>query len=369
VTTKKHNKHPTISRATRGEYGRNEIGVIGAPCDLMLDWVNHVSENLSKYRLAYIDADHQPSPAGVMKKVTDKQTHHHITHTEPLNKYDHLILLDREDLVIVNCNHFVANRQIVFCTEKKRESLKRKMDKLTDVRLVVLHEEVDRPFDFLKPVLKDDTPILKMDNIKDATTIVESLIIAPVVKGLILAGGRSTRMGEDKAAIKYHNINQVDFLQEKFKSNGIEPYVSCREDQRDLYSDNVIQDVFLDMGPFGAILSAFKKFPDAAWIVVACDLPLLTEDHINLLLKNRDQSKIATCFYNPETGWPDPLLTLWEPKSYSRLLEFMSLGYNCPRKVLINSDVNLIQSEDASFLANANNPSEKEEIIKRLRGL
>ncbi|MCL4122055.1 UNVERIFIED_CONTAM: hypothetical protein GTU68_043767 [Idotea baltica] len=195
----------------------------------------------------------------------------------------------------------------------------------------------------------------------------KKLIVKPIVNGLILAGGRSTRMGEDKAAINYHGVNQVDFLQDKFKSLGIDSYVSCREEQSDQYTDNAIKDVFLDMGPFGAILSAFKKSPNSAWMVLACDLPLLTEKHIQLLLDNRDQSKIATCFHNPETGWPDPLFTLWEPKAYARLLAFMSLGYNCPRKVLINSDVNIIHADNTDFLMNANSPSDKEEIKKRLR--
>ena len=90
------------------------------------------------------------------------------------------------------------------------------------------------------------------------------------------------------------------------------------------------------------------------------------EDQITLLLEKRNKSKVATCFYNPETKWPEPLITIWEPRAYKRMLEFMSLGYNCPRKVLINSDIEMIRLEDATFMDNANTPEDFQRIKSQL---
>jgi molybdopterin-guanine dinucleotide biosynthesis protein A len=369
VTIKKHKKHPAIQRPSRGEYGRNEIGLLGAPCDVILKWVEAISSELPEYKFTYIDADHHATPAGSIRRLTDKITHHQLTLTKRLNKYDQHLLLDQEDLVIINCNHFNASKQVVFCTLKKKESLGRKLDKLTDVQLVILEEGIAEPFEFLQPYLKANIPIIRIENIDSAKKAIKSFIATPEVKGLILAGGRSTRMGEDKGTINYHGISQVDFLQETYKKLGIEAFVSCREDQSDQYSSRAIYDSFLNMGPFGAILSAFKQYPDNAWIVTACDMPLIGLGHFEELIENRDISKGATCFYNPATGWPDPLFTLWEPKAYARLLEFMSLGYNCPRKVLINSDVNVIHREDTEFLINANSPKEKDAVLGKIKGI
>ena len=367
MTIKKHKKHPPINRPNRGEYGRNEIGLLGAPCDIILKWIEATTKSMSDFKLAYVDAEHHPSEAGLIKRLTDKISHHYISYTEHLNKYDQQLLLDKEDLVFVNCNHFNANRQIVFCTDRKKDSLQRKLEKLTDVRLVVLEEGIDQPFDFLLPYLNDATSILRIDQIGSASKLIKSLILQPEVKGLILAGGRSMRMGEDKARINYHGMSQVDFVKQTLDKVGIESFVSCRREQGDQYSCPTIYDAFNDMGPFGAILSAFKNYPNVAWMVVACDMPFLKPIHFQELLNNRDISKTATCYHNPDTGWPDPLITLWEPKAYSRLLEFMSLGYNCPRKVLINSHVQLIKSEDKTFLTNANSPIEKNEAMNTLK--
>ena len=63
---------------------------------------------------------------------------------------------------------------------------------------------------------------------------------------------------------------------------------------------------------------------------------------------------MATAIYNPETGFPEPLITIWEPRSYQVILNFLAQGYSCPRKVLINSDINLLKLEEPRVLLNVN---------------
>ncbi|MFI5159446.1 MAG: hypothetical protein ACHQF4_11310, partial [Sphingobacteriales bacterium] len=66
----------------------------------------------------------------------------------------------------------------------------------------------------------------------------------------------------------------------------------------------------------------------------------------------------ATTFGNGYEGFPEPLITIWEPKSYSVLLAFLAQGYSCPRKVLINNDAHLLTAPDANALTNVNTPGE-----------
>jgi len=76
-------------------------------------------------------------------------------------------------------------------------------------------------------------------------------------------------------------------------------------------------------------------------------------------------SKVATAFHNPETNFPDPLITIWEPKSYQILLSFLAQGYSCPRKALINSDIKTL-TYDSTILTNVNDPIAFEKIMKQL---
>ncbi len=77
---------------------------------------------------------------------------------------------------------------------------------------------------------------------------------------------------------------------------------------------------------------------------------------------------MATTFQSPFDGLPEPLITIWEPKSYEVLLSFLSNGYTCPRKVLIKSEsAHILQPPDANALMNVNTPEDfkkAEQIIQ-----
>ena len=143
-------------------------------------------------------------------------------------------------------------------------------------------------------------------------------------------------------------------------------YLSCRPDQIDELNGNfpALPDTFTGLGPMGAILSAFREQPSTAWLVVACDLPLLDKLTLDYLIKNRNSSQIATTFRSPVNEFPEPLATIWEPKSYPILFQFLAQGYSCPRKVLINSPIELLEAPDGEALRNVNTPEELEQVNK-----
>ena len=189
------------------------------------------------------------------------------------------------------------------------------------------------------------------------------------INGLVLAGGKSTRMGEDKGAITYHGVTQRSYLVSLLKKWIANVYISCRADQEAIFSKEapVITDKLTGLGPFGAIVSAFQFESNTAWLVIACDLPLVDDTLIQELIEKRDPGKIATAFQSPSNEFPEPLITIWEPKSYPILMEFFEQGYSCPRKVLIKGDIQLIHSHQSKKLLNVNFPEERDAVFKSLK--
>jgi molybdopterin-guanine dinucleotide biosynthesis protein A len=124
----------------------------------------------------------------------------------------------------------------------------------------------------------------------------------------------------------------------------------------------VIPDSFTDLGPYGAILSAFRYDPTAAWLVLACDLPLFDKAAVAELVSARSPRSVATALRLNSESFPEPLVAIWEPKSYQLLLAFLGQGVSCPRKVLINSDVFLKDASRPEVLINVNSREEAEEI-------
>lgn len=378
ISKGKHRKHGKTKLAPFGEFGRLEVAIMGTPCGNIKQLASEVINTLP-YKMAYVDADHQSGekdkPIHLDKNsqlvYTDKISHQRIDYSnELLGKFQRKALFNEFELVIVNGNHFKAQKQILVIDPKK--DLKKKLDRINDVVAIILKDTNEIP-DFLKEELSvKDIPVVSWGENDKIFQIISGVVqenIAPI-KGLVLTGGKSTRMGRDKSEMVYHDKPQKDHIYEMIEGLGSETYLSCRPDQAAEWGNNyrVIPDSFDQLGPFGGILSAFREHPDSAWLVVACDLPLINAGSLQKLIDQRDTGSIATAYHNVTTGFPEPLITLWEPRAYSVLLHFLGLGYSCPRKVLINSNAHIIEPENQDILRNANNPEEYEKIMAQLQG-
>jgi len=184
--------------------------------------------------------------------------------------------------------------------------------------------------------------------------------IAPLF-GLVLAGGKSSRMGIDKGSMQWKGKKQRYVMADMLKGFCEHVYISCRKDQSDEIVEDgfqIIEDSYDGLGPYGALLSAFKFRGDVAWFVLACDLPLMNAAAIKYLIEQRDTSKVATTYKSPHDHLPEPLITIWEPRSHQILLSRLAEEKTCPRKALLNSNIKIVESIDTDALFNANTPED-----------
>jgi len=179
------------------------------------------------------------------------------------------------------------------------------------------------------------------------------------MNALVLAGGRSERMGMDKGNIKWHGVEQKLYLAELLESIGCNPFISCRHDQSQLIPKKyrVLIDQHKDAGPYGAVLTAFEFDASSPWLVLACDLPYIDEATISFLLYNNDRTKVATAYIYPADGLPEPMISIWQPHSYDILLNG---GSNSLRYILRTHDVKLLSPPNELALTNVNTPEEFE---------
>ncbi len=368
----KHSKHAKLIKPTGGEFHRLELGFLGAPCGVIQKISTNIAANLADCKIGYIDADHHPDEAANQvfnSSYTDKQNFHRFD-TDTNNRVVNQAMLNSCTAVFVNGNHYKTASQVLILNEKKKESLQRKLDRIKDVKLII-KEDVSEVFDFLKVYLPniDKIPTCQITETDEITNIIQQVIAdaIPSLKGLIFAGGKSQRMGEDKGAIQYHGIDQRTYmatLVDEFCTNTI---LSIRTDQNIESNFETQEDLFVGLGPFGGLITAFRNSPNTAFLTVPIDAPLIDKELIQYLVKQRNPNKVATCFYNPETKFPEPLITIWEPRAYPILLHYLSQGYACPRKVLINSDIEMLKIEEHGKLVNANTKEEQEKLKEMLK--
>ena len=103
-----------------------------------------------------------------------------------------------------------------------------------------------------------------------------------------------------------------------------------------------------------------------AWLIVACDLPLIDSATLDNLVENRDPTCIATAYRSSSDSLPEPLFAIYEPHAVDTLLDFESQGIVCPRKVLISSETHLIDPVNPQALDNVNTPQDYEVILQKL---
>ena len=191
---------------------------------------------------------------------------------------------------------------------------------------------------------------------------------APVY-GLILAGGSSSRMKRDKAALPYRGKSQLDRAFELAARHVNPVFVSVRASQSGDPSRAhrpMILDSLAGEGPIVGIRSAFEAHPNAAWLVLACDLPFLGDAALSRLLAERDSSAMATAYRSAHDGLPEPLCTVWEPQAAAALAAYQAAGGECPRKFLMRHPARLLEPVDPQALDNVNTPEEYSEALDLL---
>ncbi len=189
------------------------------------------------------------------------------------------------------------------------------------------------------------------------------------VHGLVLAGGRSTRMRADKAALRYQGRAQLERAMSLVAALLPRVFVSVRADQNDdplRARFERIVDRHANVGPIAGLLAAQAKNPDVAWLVLACDLPLLDSDSLRHLLSEREPARMATAYRSSHDGLPEPLCAIYEPRSAALLAAHLAAGGNCPRRFLLSGDAKLIDQPHPRALDNINTPEEYAELVGKL---
>jgi molybdopterin-guanine dinucleotide biosynthesis protein A len=176
-------------------------------------------------------------------------------------------------------------------------------------------------------------------------------------------------MHRDKAALQYHGRSQLDRVFELATRHVPEVFVSVRANQttdptrahRPMIVDSVEGE-----GPIVGIRSALAAFPTHAWLVLACDLPFLTDAALSQLLRERDAAGVATAYRSAHDGLPEPLCAIWEPAAGAALASYQEGGGRCPRKFLIRQSARLLQPLDRRALDNVNTPEEYAQALAAL---
>ncbi|MCU0779804.1 MAG: NTP transferase domain-containing protein [Akkermansiaceae bacterium] len=181
--------------------------------------------------------------------------------------------------------------------------------------------------------------------------------------GLVLAGGRSARMGTDKAALVHPDgrplaRRTLDLLA---AADCAQVLVSLRHDQPvppqipASPATGIVRDPDGgSCGPLAGILAAMRLHPEADWLVAACDLPRLDLATLRHLTASRLPDDMFLAYRSEFDGLPEPLCAFYAAAALPILQQAADDGLRCPRKILIRHHCRLLDPPVPRALENAN---------------
>jgi molybdopterin-guanine dinucleotide biosynthesis protein A len=191
----------------------------------------------------------------------------------------------------------------------------------------------------------------------------------PPLKGLVLAGGLSSRLGRDKGSLDYHGVPQARWALELLAPFCVQTFASIRAEQAELPAYRglpVILDARDSAGPATGLLQALQHSPGAAWLAIAADMPLLTPPALAQLLAHRDPAALATA-YRHRDGTPEPLCAIWEPAVEAHLTEGGPRGVSL-RRLLETGPARLIPLANDDVLTSVNTAIDDARVRRLLAG-
>lgn len=181
----------------------------------------------------------------------------------------------------------------------------------------------------------------------------------PHTTGLILAGGRSTRMGEDKTWAMLNGKPLIEHIIHRLGPQVGRLVINSNGDPARFskYKLPVIADTLTgSQGPLAGIHAGLAHDPDVFLVTVAVDIPLLPPD---LVIRLQAGLGTARCAY-PSNGRQHALALLWAPGALTLLEEYLASGERSIKQFLADHGAKVLfdRTGDEGLFHNINTPQD-----------
>lgn len=136
------------------------------------------------------------------------------------------------------------------------------------------------------------------------------------IEGVVLAGGKSSRFGADKALARVGGQRLLDKAVNLIRESGLTPTVVGRvSNPYDFLECRFVPDVLPDRGPLGGLYTAFQIFPKSPILVLTCDMPNLTAPVLLQLIAAYTRGTKITIYNLPQVDCKSkqPFPGIYEP--------------------------------------------------------
>ena len=181
--------------------------------------------------------------------------------------------------------------------------------------------------------------------------------------GIILAGGKSSRMGKDKALLKYEGKSFLEHCATTLSSVCDEVLISANHSYPDI-GLKVVYDIYDNKGPIGGIYAAMQCAKYDTILCLSVDAPLVTSEFLQWMLAHQTG---ATSVFVKEERKCHPLIAIYRKEDQEILLNQINNNELRMSNLIKKLNHLSIDAEDypqynTTLLKNINTPDEYKEI-------
>ncbi|WP_158849357.1 molybdenum cofactor guanylyltransferase [Algibacter sp. L1A34] len=182
------------------------------------------------------------------------------------------------------------------------------------------------------------------------------------ISGIILAGGKSSRMGTDKGFLM---LNDKSFIQHSI--DALKPLVSkiiivSNNTDYDVFGLKRIDDIIENTGPLAGIYSGLKASKTEYNLVLSCDIPLINANILNRLILGID--KTSEVIQIESKGQKMPLIALYNKSCETTFINLLNKGERKLQFAINQCKVKSVSIEDNEnqFTTNVNTKDELKQL-------
>ena len=170
---------------------------------------------------------------------------------------------------------------------------------------------------------------------------------------IILAGGESSRMGQDKGLMLLDGKPMIQHIIEAVESIVDDIIIIAHHNGYESFGYPVYQDLIKNKGPLGGIYTGLHYSSSKKNIVLSCDVPLLTKKLIQLLIKESEGFDVTVPINNGEIH---PLIAVYSSSCIAVFKKELEKGHLKVKEALEKVNLNVVDTNqvDRQIFTNIN---------------
>lgn len=184
---------------------------------------------------------------------------------------------------------------------------------------------------------------------------------------VIFAGGKSSRMKEDKSLLPFGTFNtlteyQLSRLSKIFKN----VYISCKEKSKFNFDAEFIEDIKTDsvFAPTAGFISVFEHLKCESFFIISVDSPFVSEDEIKKIVASDKTDADATVAKTPRGT--EPMCGIYHISTKEKFSYMLKENSHKMGQLLNSSNTIYVEFEDEKPFLNLNHPHEYKEALTLL---